>query len=585
MSASSKDVFRLDPPQRFAYTDFVIRAPLPRLPPGMPAETAMRKYPRTRLKRLIKVVEARLGRRRCFFSECQPRDQKKESQFAISKLYAMYEVGHWPGALAQYDWTQFVMANIERDALRNEYGQSVKLTLPMLPASAVPIYQEMLRQENSDSARIDVNSGHIAGVMFKGQVRSYPEEDSSRQPRRESPDQPHGLVRTPFVPPLSSSPNMRDALSELSSEQLQELVRDDQMFRTAYEYHQRVVQKELKQMYRFYLRCVCRQPGMHLFTWQEVVHEARTMIKLTFIQQLEKWRQQQPDIRFDIQDSTGTIVDLQLRYLISRVRHFDPIPAQASHQFRTELTRKHQIAAMLRQRRILREWTTAIAERSSVRDGERYRREGEHIMDMWTGAVEEYEAFNERNRKENVVLTAGMIPMASQLRVRASAAQVQTPGSGERQQWLQVGSSQPSPHSREQGESPMPTRGEGQEQPHTQLPPQMQAPGQDHTQEGLTIMEKALTEAQEQGQRAEHASSGQGLSQQQGHLQTAAAAQKQPPHEPYAPAPGLEQVHPEDHTRFVERMTLKALDIRSRLSLPSSSGGSKTDKGNMLTLH
>ncbi|EXJ72733.1 uncharacterized protein A1O5_03880 [Cladophialophora psammophila CBS 110553] len=478
MSDSPRDTFHLNPPQSFAYTDFVIKAPLPRLPHGMPAETARRKYPRTRLKRLIRAVEARLGRHRCFFSELQPKDQKKESQFEVSKLYASYEVEHWPGALAQFDWTQFVMANIERDAMRNEYGPTVKLTLPILPASAVPIYQEMLRQERSESARMDANLGRITGVAYNGDIRTYPAGDSRRQALCDGPIQQHGLMRTSFMPLLSSSPNIRDALFEHSREELEELVRNDQLFRRACEYHQRIVQKDLRQMYRCYLRCIGRQPGMHLWTWLEVTHEARRLIKMTFIQQLKNWIQQQPSIKFDFQDVTETVLDLQLRYLTSRARHFDPIPTQASPQFQTELHRKHVIAAMLRQRRILREWTTSIARRSSVRDGERYRREGEHILDMWTGTVEEYETFNERNRKENTVTTAGMLPMATQLRVRPPRAQVQSHARVHEKQQSPDGAQLPL---QVQGQAQVQMPAQGPEQPRTQIPVLMQAREQGHS--------------------------------------------------------------------------------------------------------
>ncbi|KIW96131.1 uncharacterized protein Z519_03198 [Cladophialophora bantiana CBS 173.52] len=442
LSASPRDIFHLNPPQSFAYTDFVIKAPLPQLPDGMPAETARRKYPRTRLKRLIRAVEARLGGRRCFFSELQPKDRKQESQF------------------------EFVMANIERDAMRNEYGPTVKLTLPILPASAVPIYQEMLRQERRGSARMDANLGHITGVAFNGEIHTCPAGDSRIQALSDGSSQQHGLMRTSFMPLLSSSPNIRDALFEHSREELEELVRNDLLFRSACEYHHRLVQKDLRQMYRCYLRYVGRQPGMHLWTWLEVTHEARRLIKMTFIQQLKNWMQQQPGIKFDFQDVTGTVLDLQLRYLTSQARHFDPIPTQASPQFQTELHRQHVIAAMLRQRRILREWTTSIARRSSVRDGERYRREGEHILDMWTGTVEEYEAFKERNRKENTVITAGMLPMATQLRVRAPRAQVQSHARVHEKQQSPDGAQRPL-HVQEQAQVPMPAQ--GQEQPDTDL--------------------------------------------------------------------------------------------------------------------
>ncbi|KIW78738.1 hypothetical protein Z517_08577 [Fonsecaea pedrosoi CBS 271.37] len=523
-ATSSKDVFRLDPPQSFTYRDFVIRVPLPRLPHGMLADTAIRKYPRTRLKRLIRAVEARLGRHRCFFRECQPRDQKKESQFEVSRLYAIYEVEHWPGAFAQFDWTQFVMANIERDALRIECGRSVKLSLPILPASAVPIYQDMLRQESNDLARIVVNSGQVAGAVFRGQIRTYPEDDVPKQARHDGSDQQHGLVQTSFMPQLSLSPNMRDALSDLSTEQLEQLVCNDQMFRDACEFHQRVVQKELRQMSRLYLRCVGRQPGMNLLTWQEVIYEARKMIKMTFIEQLEKWRRRQPDVQFDFQDSTGTIADLQLRYLISRVQHHDPIPPQASRQFRTELHRKHQIAAMLRQRRILREWTTAIAKRSSVRDGERYRKEGISIMDMWTGGVEDYEAFDERNRKENTLLTAAMLPMATQLRLRTSGAQEQVQAGSCVPQESLDSAARPSQLEQGQGQEQDQDQDQDQDQEkdYVRLPPTVQAPeepqiqaplqtptqpqGADHVQAQEGHVEERLkkTEKETQGQTPDH---------------------------------------------------------------------------------
>ena len=127
MSTSLQEVFRINPPGAFAYTDFVIQAPFPRLPQGMAWDVAPDKYLRTRLKRLIRNVEARLGRNRCFFSECQPRDKKKESQLEVTKLYALYEVEHWPDALAYYEWTQFVIANMERDATMEHLGPDTKL--------------------------------------------------------------------------------------------------------------------------------------------------------------------------------------------------------------------------------------------------------------------------------------------------------------------------------------------------------------------------------------------------------------------------------------------------------------------------
>jgi hypothetical protein len=124
MSDLSDSVFHFDPPQPFAYTDFVIHAPHPRLPTGITEEVAKKKYPKTRLKRLVRVVELQVGTKCCFFDECQPRDQKGK-QHVVTKLYALYEVEHWPGAAAQFDWTKFVLANLERDQTRERYGPEV----------------------------------------------------------------------------------------------------------------------------------------------------------------------------------------------------------------------------------------------------------------------------------------------------------------------------------------------------------------------------------------------------------------------------------------------------------------------------
>ena len=127
MSTSSKDVFRCNPPRILTVRDWVIRASMPRIPRDKTEDFAKTEYPRTRLKRLIRTVEARLGKNRCFFNEWQPKDKKKDSQFEVTKLYALYEVEHWPGALDHYEWTQFVIANMERDGAIEDHSRYERL--------------------------------------------------------------------------------------------------------------------------------------------------------------------------------------------------------------------------------------------------------------------------------------------------------------------------------------------------------------------------------------------------------------------------------------------------------------------------
>jgi hypothetical protein len=126
-TSSPREFFQLNPPQAFTYNDFVIFVSRPRAPQGMSLAEAELKYARTRLDRLIRHVEARLGRKRCFFSEVEPRKNRKETQLEVTKLYAYCEVAHWPNALAHYQWTQFVMASIEYDAMSDCFEPGIML--------------------------------------------------------------------------------------------------------------------------------------------------------------------------------------------------------------------------------------------------------------------------------------------------------------------------------------------------------------------------------------------------------------------------------------------------------------------------
>ncbi|EXJ64025.1 hypothetical protein A1O7_00360 [Cladophialophora yegresii CBS 114405] len=422
MLPPSQNVFRLDPPETFRYTDFVIQAPRPRVPHSMTEEAAGAKYPRTRLKRLMRVVEARLGKSRCFFSEAQPRDTKKDSRFNITKLYALYEVEHWPGALAQYEWTQFVIANMERDAIREQVGPEVKLALPMLPSSAIPKYQEMMRQEGLNLMRSIQPPGQINGVVSGGGGRVYTSRDPRRDELHDRPtahhlsERPHLMVRLPDLP------DIRRTLFEIPSGQLQAISRNDQLYRNTCDSHKSWVQKESKSLTSHYIRCLGREPDANLLTWTQLKAEARKLMGSTLYQLIIQWLRQQPNLNFELGDGTE-LVDRQLSFLAIRMNHHDPIPNTASLQVQTERGRRHRMVAMHQQRQSLRQWTIAVAEQSKLCIGERYRKEVDHVLDYWNGKTESLEDFNERNRKENTGLKLDMLPVGAQQ--PAATAQVQ----------------------------------------------------------------------------------------------------------------------------------------------------------------
>ncbi|KIW73603.1 hypothetical protein PV04_01707 [Phialophora macrospora] len=409
LPSSSNDVFRLDPPENFRYTDFVIGAPRPRVPRSMTEEAAKDKYPRARLKRLIRIVEARLGKNRCFFSEFQP-GGRKDTQFNITRLYALYEVEHWPGALAQYEWTHFVIANMERDAALQQVGPGVKLALPMLPPSALPKYQEMMRQEGFELARHALTAGQINGVASGGVYRIYASHDPRRHELFDRPKAQHLSKRPQLMVRLSGPPDIHRTLFEIPSGRLQAISQDDQMFRNACDDHKSWVEKELKSLTTYYIRCLGREPVSNLLTWVQLRDEARRLMGSSLNQQIAQWYRQEPNLNFMLGDGTE-LVERQLSFLVLRMEYHDPLHQKASIQLQTEYNRKHHIVAMLQQRQSLREWTRAMAEQAKLCVGERYRQEFGHVIDLWTGKIETLEGFKERNRKENTDLRSDMLPL------------------------------------------------------------------------------------------------------------------------------------------------------------------------------
>jgi hypothetical protein len=223
---------------------------------------------------------------------------------------------------------------------------------------------------------------------------------------------------------LSNPPDIRQTLFEIPSGQLQAISRDDRMFRNACDDHKSWVDKESKSLTTYYIRCLGREPGSIRLTWAQLKAEARRLMGRSLNQQITQWARQEPNPDFELGNGT-LLVERQLSFLTLRMKYHDPLPQKTSVQLQTEHHRKHYIVAMLQQRQSLREWTRAMAEQAKLCVGERYRKELEHVMDFWTGRIENLEVFDERNRKENTGLRSEMLPLGAQSPVSTAPAQKQ----------------------------------------------------------------------------------------------------------------------------------------------------------------
>ena len=122
MSTVPGNLPTLNPPQPFGYKDWVIKYPVPQF--LLHSNDGAQNHYEVRLQKLVHFVETRFGKGRCFFSFLQGQGQRKPQQIEVTQLYALHEVKHWPGAVAQLEWTSFVMANIEYDDMVRLYGPS-----------------------------------------------------------------------------------------------------------------------------------------------------------------------------------------------------------------------------------------------------------------------------------------------------------------------------------------------------------------------------------------------------------------------------------------------------------------------------
>ena len=285
--------------------------------------------------------------------------------------------------------------------------------VPTLPHSALAIYQEMARQKGYTGTMSNLRAGQVGGAVYQGNVRFYMPEDPRRHELPQRPDHHHLSKYIPQTADAAIPQDNRGAVVELTDAQIQEIVRSDQKSTLMIGLHNDFVQKEAKVIRGCFVRLFGRRAELLSKTWDELFQAARAKITSILTTSLHRWRHENPDLQHNWHDTSGTLLDAHLRFFISSSLSKEPIPTHASPQLQKELERRHKILAMMRQRKLLRGLTTEVKNASRVRDGMQYRREPKQIIDMWTGIMEDYGTFNERNRRENTGLTADQLQLAA----------------------------------------------------------------------------------------------------------------------------------------------------------------------------
>lgn len=216
---------------------------------------------------------------------------------------------------------------------------------------------------------------------------------------------------TAWTPTVTGfTPSTADARSRF----IQTVVESDMHFQGVCDQHQSFVEQEVKKLRVCFLRCLSREEDAHRFTWGELKEQATDELEALFLEQAAQWHAERPEIPHDYDDTSGTLVDQQLRYLISRIKHRDPLTAGSGMASAKALQRRYALAAMVRQRQILTAWDKEMTDMATERSGIRYRREGDHVLDAWEGTIMTADEFDDKMKTRGPSgFTAASIPLAA----------------------------------------------------------------------------------------------------------------------------------------------------------------------------
>ncbi|KAI1611378.1 hypothetical protein EDD37DRAFT_439377 [Exophiala viscosa] len=429
----------LNPPQSFGYKDWVIKYPVPQFLHH--SNDGAQNHHEVRLQKLVHFVETRFGKGRCFFSFLQGQGQRKPSQIEVTQLYALHEVKHWPGAVAQVEWTSFVMANIEYDDMVKLYGSSSltgTLTVPVLPEAALDVYKLMKESEDAELSRICARTGKTIGQLVDGNISLYANEVASHildtpslTPEVDPPSisdpapSPIPISRRPKskIMPISTSAladlstitrrGAREAQSPSSAHlppkqqtlrnkhmTLRQLAQNDTLFKEVAENHRLFLDKMMKKIHQYSMRVICRLPAMQSESWGVCQGRSRDWIKKLCAESLQYWRDRSR-IPWDESRAPSGPLDKQISFFCASYAVTDPLPKSGPN--RKIKARVHFVRALYRQRNLVGSWVDNLKKKAEERTGVRYRKEDGFVLDLWTGGCEKVEDFQKRTQHEQLV--------------------------------------------------------------------------------------------------------------------------------------------------------------------------------------
>lgn len=294
--------------------------------------------------------------------------------------------------------------------------------MPVLPAAALPVYEEMKQHQDSELASMCAETGLTVGRLVGRDISLYALDnpappDSSplgRDAKSEADTRVDGSTRGQEE--ADNAMDERSDDSKASNTQSQSLDAEPlgqspkhakgQIPPSAHPHreggyarhckdHQKWVQHTLAKLINLSTRIVCRSPDTQKLPWAACSRRGRANVQQIFDQAYRKWRacnEQLVEAVGETKPETGGAqsgcLSFQLAYLVAQAVSSDPIPDGECERRRHDRRRRHVLVAMARQRNILAHWRLELRDMAAERTGLRYRRESGFVLDLWTGAIQ-----------------------------------------------------------------------------------------------------------------------------------------------------------------------------------------------------
>jgi hypothetical protein len=319
-------------------------------------------------------------------------------------------------------------------------------TEPVLAPAAVPVFEEMVRREGGGKARLKFDLAPARGELLgqhrvdyainnpqhggsqladtgqhlEQRARSLPALSQSPSPPVASEPSPlpqpaHAILG--LVTSFAARPSAQNAAAAFTqaqwNTQVDKLVRDKKRCaKMINEQYSHIAKYEIH-LLRVFERLIGREPELQTVSWDEITAAAEDEFRSVLMRTVESFREKNAQIRFGeiIPAAILTVQSYDFEQVF-RARH--PIPPGATPDLVEEIRLKHKFLAGIQQKGVLRRWFNEYGEDARTPSGIRYRRLEGGVLDYWTGKLEDFVEFDERNRWENTGLTADMLPFVDQ---------------------------------------------------------------------------------------------------------------------------------------------------------------------------